>query len=161
MEHRQLRHQRHWTVGCLVSLFVIAVLLPPVRAQNYSIDWFKVAGGGGASTNGQYSINGSIGQHDAGVPMTGGTYSITGGFWSLLAAAQTPGAPLLSIRLTGTNTAIIYWPASSTTFTLQQNSNTGVPNWGSVTNAVNVVGGQCQVIVSPPVGNQFYRLKYP
>ncbi len=145
----------------LVVILALALLTARLEAQNYSIDWFKVAGGGGASTNGQYSINGSISQHDAGGPMTGGTYSITGGFWSLLAAVQTPGAPLLSIRLTGTNTAIISWPASSTTFTLQQNSNAGVPNWGSVTNAVNVVGGQRQVIVSPPVGNQFYRLKYP
>ena len=36
-------------------------------AQSYSIDWFKVSGGGGASTGGIYSVGGTIGQHDAGV----------------------------------------------------------------------------------------------
>src|SRR5262249_33796647 len=44
-------------------------------AQTYSIDWFKIAGGGGTSTNGQYSLSGTIGQHDAGGPLTGGNYS--------------------------------------------------------------------------------------
>src|SRR5438045_1762891 len=79
-----------------------------VHGQPYSVDWFKVAGGGGASTNNQYSLSGTIGQHDAARPMTGGSYSVTGGFWSLL-AVQTPGAPLLKIFLTATNTAVITW----------------------------------------------------
>ena len=34
-------------------------------AQSYSIDWYKVAGGGGTSTNGQYSVNGTIDPADA------------------------------------------------------------------------------------------------
>ena len=37
-------------------------------AQNYSIGWWKVAGGGDTSTNGQYSLSGTIGQHDASGP---------------------------------------------------------------------------------------------
>ena len=40
------------------------------RAQQYSIDWYKVAGGGGTSTGGTYQVSGTIGQHDAGGPMT-------------------------------------------------------------------------------------------
>jgi hypothetical protein len=31
----------------------------------------------------------SIGQPDAGLAMTGGGYSLTGGFWSLIAVVQT------------------------------------------------------------------------
>ena len=54
------------------------------QAQSYSIDWYKVAGGGGTSTGGTYSVSGTIGQHDAGGPMTGGSYSLTGGFWALI-----------------------------------------------------------------------------
>ena len=73
-------------------------------AQSYSIDWYKIAGGGGMnSTGGVYSVSGTIGQHDAGGPMTGGNYSLTGGFWALF-AVQTPGAPVLNITLTGTAT---------------------------------------------------------
>src|SRR6266704_1749684 len=66
-------------------------------AQNYNISWFKIAGGGGTSTNGQYSLNCTIGQHDAGGPMTNGQYSLIGGFWVLPTAVQTPGAPTLKI----------------------------------------------------------------
>ena len=48
------------------------------RAQ-YLVDWCTIAGGGGASTGGVHSVNGPIGQHDAGGPMTGGNSSLTGG----------------------------------------------------------------------------------
>ena len=39
--------------------------------QPYSIDWHKVAGGGGTSTGSFYSMSGTIGQADASGPMTG------------------------------------------------------------------------------------------
>ena len=93
--------------------------------------------------------------------MNGGNYSLTGGFWSLLSVVQTPGAPLLSIHLTSTNTAVISWPVSSPAFNLQKNSALGTANWGGVTNVPTVVDGQNQVIIAPPAGNWFYRLKYP
>jgi hypothetical protein len=122
-------------------------------AQSYSIDWYKVAGGGGTSTGGTYSVSGTIGQPDAGGPLTGGSYSLTGGFWSLV-AVQTPGAPLLTITYAG-NQAIISWPASVTGFTLQTNNNLAAGTWanyiGSVVNntATN----------APPTGTVFFRLK--
>lgn len=128
-------------------------------AQNYSIDWYKIAGGGGTSTGGVYSVSGTIGQHDAGGPMTGGNYSITGGFWSLVAAVQMPGAPLLTVFHTATNTVVVSWPAPSTGFSLQQSPSLNGPNWSNVSASPTVVGGQNQVIVSPPVGNDFFRLK--
>lgn len=145
----------------LVLLAAAATPAIPVHAQNYSIAWFKTAGGGGTSTGGVYSASGTIGQHDAAPTMTGGSYSLTSGFWSLIGTVQTPGAPFLSIQLTSTNTVIVSWPASATGFTLQQNNDLAAPNWLSVTNSVSVIGGQCRVMVAPPTGNQFYRLKYP
>jgi hypothetical protein len=56
-----------------------------------------------------YSVSGTIGQPDAGGPLSGGIYSLTGGFWSLLSVVQTPGSPWLSIMLTATNTALVSW----------------------------------------------------
>jgi hypothetical protein len=142
-------------------LFALELLLPAIGfAQQYSIDWYTIAGGGGASSNGQYVVSGTIGQPDPGT-MNGGNYSLTGGFWSLLAVVQTPGAPLLTIHLTATNSAVISWPVSSPEFNLQKNSALGTANWGGVTNVPTVVGGQNQVIIAPPAGNWFYRLKYP
>ena len=63
-------------------LLIISLLLitAAVHAQQYSIDWYKTSGGGGTSTNGQYSVTGTIGQPDAGGAMSGGSYSLTGGF---------------------------------------------------------------------------------
>ena len=47
-------------------LVLAAVLTPVLLSAQYSIDWYSVDGGGGTSTNGQYSISGTIGQPDAG-----------------------------------------------------------------------------------------------
>ena len=61
-------------------------------AQPYSIDWNKISGGG-TSTNGQYAVTGTIGQPDVGGAMTGGNFSLTGGFWALISVVQTADAP--------------------------------------------------------------------
>jgi len=129
------------------------------HAQSYSISWYKIAGGGGTSagTNGSivYSLNGTIGQQDASTELSGGTYSLTGGFWSLF-AVQTPGAPLLTITRAN-NQAIVSWPISATGWTLQTNSNLGTTNWvnygGTVVNNT--------VTNSPPTGKLFFRLMQP
>jgi hypothetical protein len=79
------------------SILFIWLLTPALNAQTYSIDWYKIAGGGGTSSSGQYSVSGTIGQPDAGGAMTGGGYSLTGGFWSLISVVQTPGiSPFLA-----------------------------------------------------------------
>src|SRR5271155_5774859 len=90
-------------------------------AQQYSIDWYKIAGGGGTSTGATYQVTGTIGQPDAGGAMSGGNYTLTGGFWSLY-AVQTLGAPLLTITYSG-NQAVVSWPSSVTGWTLQTNVN--------------------------------------
>src|SRR5271169_2983741 len=103
-------------------VLLLSLLIPALGfAQQYSIDWFKVAGGGGTSTGGTYVVNGTIGQHDAGGPMTGGSYSLTGGFWALISVVQTPGLPNLTITHSG-NSVIVSWPDTGS-YTLQQNAN--------------------------------------
>ena len=141
------------------TLMLLALTLTGY-SQNYSIDWFKIAGGGGTSTGGVYTVIGTIGQHDAGGPLTGGNYSLTGGFWALY-AVQTPGAPVLSIKLTTTNTAQVYWPSPSTGFNLQVNTNLATTNWVTPAESVTDNGTIKFIIVNPPTGNRFYRLKNP
>src|SRR5882672_8799478 len=77
-------------------------------AQQYFVDWYKIAGGGGTSTNSQYSVSGTVGQPDASGAMSGGNYSVTGGFWAFINVVQTPGAPTLNISRSG-NTVTVYW----------------------------------------------------
>ncbi|TAK93944.1 MAG: hypothetical protein EPO07_17475 [Verrucomicrobia bacterium] len=145
------------------TLIVAALfcLIPSVslRAQSYSIDWSTIDGGGGTSSGGVYSVSATIGQPDASAtPMTGGNFSLTGGFWSLLSVVQTPGAPLLTITLTTTNTALVSWAYPSTGYSLQQNTNLGTTNWIAPAQTVTNNGTINFIIVNPPTGNRFYRL---
>ena len=84
--------------------------------------------------------------------MTGGNYSLTGGFWSLY-AVQTPGAPLLTINQVG-NQAIVSWDAFVSGWTLQTNVNLAAPTWG---NYVGTVVNN-RTTNSSPKGNLFFRL---
>jgi hypothetical protein len=137
-------------------------MLPLVGfAQTYSIDWYKIAGGGGTSSGGpvtgtNYSVSGTIGQPDASGAMSGGQYPVTGGFWSLIQVVQTPGAPLLTITHAG-NQAIVSWDPSATGWTLQTNNNLATGTWGNYLGAIinNIVTN------APPKGNLFYRLQHP
>ena len=127
------------------------------RAQ-YAIDWYTVDGGGGTSTGGVYSVSGTIGQPDAG-KMTGGNYTLEGGFWGLIAVVQMEGAPELSIARTTTNTVAVFWPSPSTGYVLQQNTNSiSSVNWSNVVTAPMDDGATKTIVVNPPTGNRFYRL---
>jgi hypothetical protein len=128
-----------------------------VRGE-FSIPWHTIDGGGVTSTGGVYTVSGTIGQPDAGA-MSGGNYTLQGGFWGIIAAVQTPGAPLLSVFRTTTNTVAVFWPSPSTSWTLQQNTNSvSSLNWSNVTSGVQD-DGTTKTLVSPPTGNRFYRLK--
>jgi hypothetical protein len=147
---------------CLAAFLGLALAATSAWGQPYSIDWYTIDGGGGTSTGGVYTVSGTIGQPDAG-HMSGGNYTVDGGFWGIIAAIQTPGAPTLRVVRTTTNTVVLAWLAPSTGFSLQQNAavNNSV-TWGGVSNVtINVVGSENQVIIAPPVGNRFYRLKSP
>jgi hypothetical protein len=91
--------------------------------------------------------------------MTGGNYSLTGGFWSLIAVAQTPGAPTLYISHAGT-TVTIYWQNVSG-WNLQQNGNLTVPTGWSSSSGVTQSNGTNYLNLTGPTGNQFFRLSNP
>jgi hypothetical protein len=140
-----------------LTLFV-GLLLPALGfAQQYSIDWYKIAGGGGTSTGGTYTVSGTIGQHDAGGPMTGGNYSLTGGFWALISVVQTAGLPNLTITFVGPNSVVVSWPDTGT-YTLQQNSNLAGGSWITSGYTITTSNGMNSVTIMPPTGNLFFRL---
>ena len=77
----------------LIFLIMLALMLvvgvSSSQAQSgggYDLTWNTIDGGGATfSTGGAYSLGGTIGQPDAGL-MSGGSYTLAGGFWG--------GAPL-------------------------------------------------------------------
>jgi hypothetical protein len=127
-----------------------------VHAQSYSIDWYKIAGGGGTSFGSGYQVAGTIGQPDASPAMTGGYYSLTGGFWSLVSVVQTAGLPKLTITHSG-GSVIVFWPNTGGG-TLQQNSNLTSGGWTSSGFSIMTHDGTNSITIPSPQGNLFFRL---
>jgi hypothetical protein len=140
------------------TLLAVALLLPAASfAQSYSINWYKIAGGGGTSSGGSFSLSGTIGQPDAGGTMTGGGYSLTGGFWSLVSVVQSAGSPTLTVSLLGSS-VVVSWPAPSTGFILEQASNLAATNWTTSAYTITTNGPTESITISAPTGNLFFRL---
>jgi len=85
--------------------------------------------------------------------LSDGYYTVTGGFWSLI-AVQTPGAPVLSLTHFG-NKAVVSWDSSVTGWTLQTNVNLAKPTWGNYLGAIV----NNSATNAPPPSNLFFRLK--
>ena len=140
-------------------LVLFATMLSSLAGfSQYSIDWFTIDGGGGTSTGGVYAVSGTLGQPDAG-QLRGGNYTLEGGFWSVVAAVQSSGAPFLTVQLTATNSVIISWPAASEGWLLQENPMLGTANWANTATPPATNGNWKQVVLPSPIGNRFYRLK--
>jgi len=139
-----------------IKMFWLLCLLLPalLAAQTYSINWHTIDGGGGTSTGGVYSVSGTIGQPDAGGPMTNGPYSLTGGFWALPTVIQTEGAPTLMIAPAGVGLAQISWVPPSTNWVLQERLSLNSGSWSN-----SVSGSTNPIVVPATVPTKFYRLK--
>jgi hypothetical protein len=154
---RGLAQSKTWRIA-LLFCFSLLPLAFSLRAlgQSYSIDWYKIAGGGGTSTGGTYQVTGTIGQPDAGGAMSGGNYSLTGGFWSLVSVA----GPLLTISHSG-NSVIVSWPNTGG-YALQQNNNLAAPGgWTASGYPVTTSNGTNSITITPPAGTLFFRLRNP
>ncbi len=140
----------------LLSLAVFT-FATPAPAQSFSIDWHTIdGGGGGTSTGGVYSVSGTIGQPDAGGPMTNAQFAVTGGFWVLPTAVQITNAPTLAIAPASPGNATISWTPALTNWVLQENLNLATTNW------VNSPSGATNPVVVPAtVPKKFYRLFKP
>lgn len=142
----------------LAPLLAILIHQPSTAdAQSYSIDWHTIDGGGSTSTGGVYSVSGTIGQPDAGGPLTNGQYSVTGGFWALPQAVQTEGAPTLNIAPATPGFATVSWsPATGTNWILQERPGLTAGIW---TNSPS--GWTNPVTVPASLPTRFYRLFKP
>jgi hypothetical protein len=135
-------------LGLLTWLVPLALI-----GQSYSIDWSTIDGGGGTSTGGVYTVSGTIGQPDAGGPLTNGQYSVTGGFWALPVAVQVTNAPTLKIVPATPGWATVSWVPNTPGFVLQETASLAPTNW------VNSASGAANPVVVPAVQpTKFYRL---
>lgn len=80
------RRSRIPAVLAIALLTTLALLLTTaiVMGQGgagYDLSWWTVDGGGGESSGDDYALAGTVGQPDA-ATLTGGDYSLVGGFWA-------------------------------------------------------------------------------
>lgn len=82
--HKGPSHLKRVLVACILLLAAVPVLAQ--SAATYELSWWTVDGGGGTSSDGVYSLTGTAAQPEAGL-VSGGTFTLAGGFWPSGAAA--------------------------------------------------------------------------
>jgi hypothetical protein len=152
---------KQFSIYGLMCLALCALTAFAQSGGPFTLDWSTIDGGGGASTGGPFAFSGTIGQQDAS-GMSGGRYSLAGGFWGAY-AVQASGAPSLGIEHLAGGAVRVFWPLPATGFVLDQVSalnGSPVAGWVQVspsvyqTNATHV-----SITVPAPVGNRFYQLR--
>jgi len=82
-------NRKQWIIAEAILFLGAALAL----AQPFDLSWHTVDGGGHmVSTGGTFALGGTIGQPDAGpipIGMSGGTFTLVGGFWPAASAACT------------------------------------------------------------------------
>jgi hypothetical protein len=90
--------------GIVVTLVMLGLIVSSSWGQ-YEISWYTIDGGGGASSGGDFSLTGTIGQPDAAYSR-GGNYELLGGFW--------PGGPLCFVDFKHFARFAEYWLQTTT-----------------------------------------------
>jgi len=75
---------RKWlpTLTILTAATLLAITARAQSGGGYDLSWWTIDGGGITfAVGGTFDLGGTIGQPDASYALTGGTYSLTGGFW--------------------------------------------------------------------------------
>lgn len=80
-------------VPVIFALLIVSIALAQ-SGNSYDLTWNTIDGGGGSSSGGSYSLDGTIGQADAGTLIYGG-YTLNGGFWSGARSQFTVFLPLI------------------------------------------------------------------
>jgi hypothetical protein len=138
----------------LPGIFSMALLaFAPVQAEPFSIEPVTFYPSG-ASSGGAYSLAGTMGQPDAGNLAADG-FNLAGGFWAMV---DSPDTSVLHALREGDHGVVITWPASLNGVELQQNSVLSTNNWSTFPGPVETTNGENRAILSPALGNRFFRL---
>lgn len=79
----------------LAALILLSTFTRAQSDNGYNLSWSTIDNGGSTwSESGSYTLSGTIGQIDAGV-LSGGAYTLTGGFWSGAAIRYSLHLPLV------------------------------------------------------------------
>jgi hypothetical protein len=139
------------------SILLWIALTPAITSAQVALDWQTIDAGGGRGAGGAYTLVGTMGHVDA-ATLSGGTYSLAGGFSGGI-VMQPPGPPALSINQT-TSKIILSWPVSSVNYQLQENITLSITGpWSAAARPRTTNSGRIRVTIPLSSGSQFYRLK--
>ena len=134
------------------AIISILLLVSTASAQNFSIDWFTVDGGGGFSAAEGFSVGGTVAQPDAGF-MSADAYAVVGGFWSF-AASET-----LSLAVSNSPAGVlVYWNRPANNWVLDE-SPVLLNSWIQVPFPYETNATHIYVTIPAPSANKFYRLR--
>jgi hypothetical protein len=156
--HRFTNARTMAAVAGALLLGVVTALTAAVEARaqsggGFELTWSTIDGGSYmSSTGGGFSLSGTVGQPDSGSLSSEG-YSLEGGFWPVMIAPSSGGAPTLYIQR-GVNAVVISWAAEPAGFYLESSTNPGGGTWTAAPTG--------NPVIVPVMGSaQFYRLKKP
>lgn len=136
----------------------LLVCLPAVLglagAAELAIPWWTLEGGGGVSRGDGFTVRGTVSQPGAG-RMSGGGFTVTGGFWAWPLLIPGPGAPVLTIAYVNPGQAVLTWEAVVPGWMLQEAVGVNGP-W------LNMPGGASSPVTAQATSPaRFYRLLRP
>ena len=124
----------------LFSLFLTLLFATAAFAQsggNFNINRSVIASGGGRTSGGTFTLDGTIGQPLAGVQSTGGNLSLISGFWATPPAAQTPRRPAFDFDGDGKTDVGIFRPAPAEWWYLKSsNGGNAAAQFGQTTDKI-------------------------
>ena len=83
-------------IPIVLAVFIVSIAVAQ-SGSGYDLTWSTIDGGGGSSSGGSYTLDGTLGQFEAGT-LSGGGYTLSGGFWAS-ATAQSQFAVYLPLVL--------------------------------------------------------------
>lgn len=138
--------------GLAVTLAAAGLL-----AQSFAVHTISLTGGGGTSHGGGFGISGSVGELPA-LPLTGPTFSVSPGYWNVVAAPNSPEPPMLALELNPDGSVTLSWPATAAGFVLQQSTDLIPGSWVSSPAPVSDDGVTRSVRISTLGNRLFLRL---
>ena len=81
MRHRRRMNRTKWLILLATVLLLALASLALAQAGTPALSWWTVDGGGGVSSDGSYTLSGTIGQPEASQQAGDGYYAVSGGFW--------------------------------------------------------------------------------
>ena len=82
MKRRMTHRHRRLALVLLVAAILGASAALAQIGGGYDLTWSTIDAGGGGSAGSSYQLTGTLGQPDAGATLSGGFYSLSGGFWA-------------------------------------------------------------------------------